>query len=77
MARCSLQTVSICSSRLSMSMTGTGWSGYVHYWLGQWEDGEGGWLGKPKVTYFTVGSDRGMAWPSLATCMCRPLAAVR
>ena len=42
-----------------MSMTGTGWSGYGHYWLVQWKDGEGEWLAKPKVTYFTVASDRG------------------
>ncbi|MEY8564291.1 fibronectin type III domain-containing protein [Bifidobacterium pseudolongum] len=25
----------------------------------QWKDGEGEWLAKPKVTYFTVASDRG------------------
>lgn len=47
------------SNRTSDLVTGTGWSGYGHYWLVQWKDGEGEWLTKPKVTYFTVASDRG------------------
>lgn len=47
------------SNRSSGLVTGTGWSGYGHYWLVQWKDSEGEWLAKPKVTYFTVASDRG------------------